>query len=248
VQLVLYLGVPPSRRERVGARTGRALLFGRCSRVCREKHVEPLIYLCQAEDLIVHFASDIENEVEVIPICSRWLLLAVAGRVILAGVLVLLLWLMSLALLPCILRRLGGLGGDLLNHVAGGIRPLIDDCGGVGPLTYRLKEATGARACAWVPILRNYEKSGPGRAWRAACWYNFFYDHPWRRSQFELSSSGGNCHGSFKFFLLLAPGLCSIPGRPASRSPSDSRHDWYPAKNLDAICICQVAAKGRRSC
>ena len=107
--------------------------------------------------MIVHFASDVENEVEIIPIYSRWLLQAVAGRAILAGVLVLLLWPMALALLPCILRRLGGLGGDLLNHVAGGIRPLLDDCGGVGPLTYRLMEARGARARAWVPILRNYE-------------------------------------------------------------------------------------------
>jgi hypothetical protein len=133
VQLVLDLGVPPSRRERVGACTGRALLFGRCSRVCSEEHVEPLIYLCQAEDLIVHFASDVENEVEVIPIYSRWLLQAVAGRAILAGVLILLLCPVSLALLPCVLRLLVGLGRDLLYHVAGGVRSLSSDCRGVGP-------------------------------------------------------------------------------------------------------------------
>jgi hypothetical protein len=29
--------------------------------VRREKHVEPLVDLCQAEDLIVRFASNVEN-------------------------------------------------------------------------------------------------------------------------------------------------------------------------------------------
>ena len=188
--------------------------------MCPEKHIHPLVQALQSKGVVVELLPNFKDEIQISPVCYT-------GR-LLADVLVRVLRAMP-CLSPCSFLLASGLWGSLLRYVAGGVLLLQGGCTGVGLLALQVAGAGSSEASTRLPMFGCCEQDTSWRTGQAIFWYDLFHKHPWRRPQFDLPLSSDNCHGSLKFCLLFAPGLRSIPGCPSSRSPSNSRHDGYPA-------------------
>jgi len=157
--LVLYLRVPPSSREGVRARTGRALLLGRSSGVCNKKHIESLLHSLQAESLIGQHVSDVKEKVEVSPVRYCRLLLSVTVPGLLFSGLCFCLCVVLKALMLCSCGFRGGLGRSLLDDITRGIRLFC-----TGLMTSWLLGAGRANARARNLTARSHKQGVPGRA------------------------------------------------------------------------------------